>query len=260
MTKAIIPFPRSRRVVVDYLEGARHKHHIHGLLELDVTEPRHRIRTIANESGTSLSFTAFIAACVGKAVTENPMLHAILDWRQRLHLYDDVDINIIIERKVRGKKMGTPHVIRATHRKSVAEIHKEIRAAQTAHFGMAKVASGWKAYRHLPGPARRAIYQTMARLPHIRQRYAGTVMLTSVGMFGDGGWGIPLTDHTLAITVGGITNRPWVVDGHIAIREVLNMTISVDHDIVDGAPAARFSRTLKTLVECGYGLPVGNDP
>jgi pyruvate/2-oxoglutarate dehydrogenase complex dihydrolipoamide acyltransferase (E2) component len=40
-----------------------------------------------------------------------------------------------------------------------------------------------------------------------------------------------------------------VHDGVIAVREYLNLTISFDHDIVDGAPAARFARTLVELIE-----------
>lgn len=45
-----------------------------------------------------------------------------------------------------------------------------------------------------------------------------------------------------------------VVDGQIAIPEYLSLTISVDHDIIDGAPAARFAQRLKDLIESGYGL------
>ncbi len=83
----------------------------------------------------------------------------------------------------------------------------------------------------------------------------GTVGITAVGMFGKGAvWVIPLTGHTLYITLGGIGEKPGVVDGHIAIREYLSMTISFDHDIIDGAPAARFAERLKDLIEIGYGL------
>lgn len=54
------------------------------------------------------------------------------------------------------------------------------------------------------------------------------------------GWGIPpATPTTLMLTVGGIGEKQAVVDGHAAVREYLSLTISVDHDIVDGAPAAR---------------------
>ena len=57
------------------------------------------------------------------------------------------------------------------------------------------------------------------------------------------------------MTVGGISEKPGVVDGHIAIRDYLSLTISFDHDIIDGVPAARFTQRLKDLIESGYGLP-----
>ena len=74
-------------------------------------------------------------------------------------------------------------------------------------------------------------------------------------MFGKGaGWGIPLASHALWITVGGIGEKPGVIDGHIAIRDYLSLTISFDHETIDGAPAARFTERLKELIESGYGL------
>ena len=56
------------------------------------------------------------------------------------------------------------------------------------------------------------------------------------------------------MTVGGIAEKPGVVNGTIAIREYLSLTISFDHDIIDGTPAARFTERLKELIESGYGL------
>lgn len=44
-------------------------------------------------------------------------------------------------------------------------------------------------------------------------------------------------------------------DGTPAPRDQLCLTISFDHNVVDGAPAARFTERLKGLVESGYGLP-----
>ena len=72
-----------------------------------------------------------------------------------------------------------------------------------------------------------------------------------VGMFGrGGGWGIGfLPLHTLGVTVGGIGARPSVHEGQIAIREYLNLTLSFDHDMVDGAPAARFARAITDMIE-----------
>ena len=69
-----------------------------------------------------------------------------------------------------------------------------------------------------------------------------------------GGWGITLPYHTLDVTVGGIAEKPGVVGEKIAIREYLDVTVSFDHDVIDGAPAARFVTRLNALIEQGYGL------
>ncbi len=56
------------------------------------------------------------------------------------------------------------------------------------------------------------------------------------------------------ITVGGIATKPHYVHGELQARELLDLTISVDHEVVDGAPAARFARRLAELVEQADGL------
>ena len=74
-------------------------------------------------------------------------------------------------------------------------------------------------------------------------------------MFGKGGgWAVPFGVHTLDIALGGINEKPGVVDGRIEIREYLCLTLMFDHDVVDGAPAARFTQRFKELIEDGYGL------
>jgi pyruvate/2-oxoglutarate dehydrogenase complex dihydrolipoamide acyltransferase (E2) component len=45
-----------------------------------------------------------------------------------------------------------------------------------------------------------------------------------------------------------------MVDGRVEQREILNLTVTFDHDIVDGGPATRFTRRLVELIESGYGL------
>ena len=53
----------------------------------------------------------------------------------------------------------------------------------------------------------------------------------------------------LEIVIGGITRRPCVVDGAVEIRDVLDLTVTVDHAVCDGAPAARFVADLRRRVE-----------
>jgi len=82
--------------------------------------------------------------------------------------------------------------------------------------------------------------------------------VTAVGMFGHGaGWGVPFTvgaAGTTGLTVGGIGRRPVLVDGRLEEHEFVCLTLSFDHDLVDGAPATRFAAELSRLIESGDGL------
>jgi len=49
--------------------------------------------------------------------------------------------------------------------------------------------------------------------------------------------------------VGGIVEKPVFVDGDLEKKEYIRLIISVDHDIIDGAPLARFSSRLVELME-----------
>ncbi|HXZ05929.1 MAG TPA: 2-oxo acid dehydrogenase subunit E2, partial [Ktedonobacteraceae bacterium] len=99
------------------------------------------------------------------------------------------------------------------------------------------------------------LWWMLGRYPRVQKKYGGTVCLSSVGMFGKGaGWGIPITEHALDLTLGGIAEKPGIVDGQIAVREYLCITLSFDHDVIDGAPAARFTKRLQELIESGFGL------
>ena len=93
--------------------------------------------------------------------------------------------------------------------------------------------------------------RALRKYPHWLKRTAGTALVTAAGMFGTGtGWAVGIVPlHTLCLTVGGITRKPGLVDGRIEPREYLALTASIDHDVVDGAPAARFAKHLRELIE-----------
>jgi len=84
----------------------------------------------------------------------------------------------------------------------------------------------------------------------------GTVGITAVGMFGKGhsGWGFETTQHSLDLVIGSIAWKPVVVEGQIVPREILNLTLVFNHEVIDGGPAARFTKRLVELIENGYGL------
>jgi pyruvate/2-oxoglutarate dehydrogenase complex dihydrolipoamide acyltransferase (E2) component len=244
------PFPRERHDVVDALEVGVHRHVVHALLELDVTRARQLIREHEASAGERLSFTAFIVASLARAIDADKRLHAYRDWRGRLVLFDDVDVVTLVESKV--DEVAIPHVIRAANRRTVREIHDEIRRVQLAPASSAQRSGVLMRLSPLvPGVLRRLFFRALRKDPHWLKRTAGTTLVTAVGMFGIGaGWAVGIVPlHTLCLTVGGVTRKPGLVDGRIEPREYLALTASIDHDIVDGAPAARFAKHLRELVE-----------
>lgn len=248
------PFPKLRRLMVDGGQLGRQKHLVHGLFEVDVTAARRLLRQHKARTGEALSFTAFIIACLGRAVEGHRQVQAYRTWGDRLMVFDAVDVNTMFEVEVDGRKLIRPHIIRAANRKGLREIHDEIRGFQ-AQRGEGREANfiGW--FVLLPAFVRRLCLRLLFRSPRWRREMNGTVSLTSVGMFGaGGGWGIPVSNHTLQVTLGGVTQRPALVNGQLENREYLCVTLSLDHDIVDGAPAARFAQAFKSLVEGGAML------
>lgn len=259
----VVSFPKLRRVLALMYPSVQRKPVIHGLFEVDVTKVRAFLRDHKAQTGESLSFTAFIATCLARAVDEDKSLQACRKGSKHLVLFDAVDIAIPIERELADQKQPIIYIIRAANHKTFREIHHEIRAAQKE-----QVTKAWEGFRatyalrFLPIWLFRIgwwIFCWMRRTyPRVQQKYGGTVGITAVGMFGKGsGWGIPLNDHTLDLTLGGIAEKPCIVDGQIAQREYLSMTLSFDHSIIDGAPASRFSQQLRELIESGYGLCEG---
>ena len=252
----VIPFPKIRRLMVDGGRLGRQKHLVHGLIEMDVTCARQAIQDHKAQTGEGLSFTAFVMTCLGSAVDRNKQMQAYRNWRDQLVIFDDVDVNTMFEVEVDGRKIIRPHIIRAVNKKTLREIHGEIRAFQANHEGGREANFiGW--FVLLPGWMRRLFLGALFKNPHWLKEMNGTVSLTAIGMFGSGGsWGIPVSNHTLQVTLGGIAEKPGVVKGEVAIREYLSVTISFDHDLIDGAPAARFMQGFRELVESGYGLGV----
>ncbi len=251
----VVPYPKVRRWLAAAFRSVQHKPMIHGLLEVDVTRVRARLREHQANTGESLSFTAFLTACLAKAVDENKAVQAFRKGSKRLIVFDEVDVDIPIEHDVAGQKYIIPSIIRAANRKTLHEIHHEIRAAQVQDVEKVLKEGVLFLPTLLFGPFLWVFSWIGRRYPQVWKKSVGTVGITAVGMFGKGaGWGIPPAPPTLMMTVGGIGEKPGVVDGHIAIREYLSLTISFDHDIIDGAPAARFTERLKELIESGYGL------
>ncbi len=257
----VVDLSPGRRVWVNTLELSWPAHTMYGLLEVDVTLARKFIAEQEARTGETLSFAGFLTFCLARAVDEDKTIQAFRKGDRQLVLFDDVNVGLMIERKVGEKRALMGHVIRGANRKTYREIHCEIRKAQSEPVPPGRGMASWfRSALLLPWPLSRLIIALLRinsrRDPTIAVSMGGTVALTSVGMFGGGhsGWGLSPTLHPLGLVVGGIAWKPAVVEGRIEPREILSLTLTFDHDIVDGGPATRFVRRLVELIESGYGL------
>jgi len=79
---------------------------------------------------------------------------------------------------------------------------------------------------------------------------SGTFTITNPGQFG-GLYGLPIINQpqVAILGIGGIEKRPVVIDDAIAIREMMYMSMSYDHRVVDGAVADQFLARIKATLE-----------
>jgi 2-oxoisovalerate dehydrogenase E2 component (dihydrolipoyl transacylase) len=77
-----------------------------------------------------------------------------------------------------------------------------------------------------------------------------TFTVSNFGSFGiDGGDPVINYPNAAILGVGRIADKPWVVDGQLAVRKVMQLSIAFDHRICDGGEAGGFLRYLADLVE-----------
>jgi pyruvate/2-oxoglutarate dehydrogenase complex dihydrolipoamide acyltransferase (E2) component len=247
------PFPSNRRLVTAAVRAGKRMTPMHGLLDVDVSEANRLLA--AHEP--ALSFTAFVVASVARAAAAHPEVHTYRDWRGRLVSHRHVDVNTIVEIATPQGPFPLAHVVRDADVRDVVDLTTELRRVKTDPSASG---SGRLLVRASPVAARipglfPAMYALMGQSVRFRQR-VGTVAVTAIGMFaGGGGYAIaPPTLMSLQVVVGGMSARPRVVNGQLEVREVLDLTVTVDHDVVDGAPAARFGAELRELIEDATAL------
>ena len=247
------PIPATRRFVTGALRASRRMMPTHGLVQCDVTEAQASLKA----ADPPISFTAFIVAAVARAAAAHPEVHAYRTWGAKSVVHHHVDVATLVEVGSPESSFPLAHLVRDADVRSPADISAEIRKikadppAGTSGRLFTQVAP---LASRIPGAV--ALFYRLASKSVRMRRMTGTVSVTSVGMFGGGGgFGIGQpTVQTLTVLVGGISERPWLKDGHIVPRQILDLTITVDHNVVDGAPTARFVADLRRMLEePGFG-------
>jgi hypothetical protein len=248
--------PRLRNFILDVMAEGRRKSTCHVLVEADFSGAKERLAEHRRRTGESMSITSYVAASYVGAIAADKTVQAYRIGRAKLVVFDDIDLTFLIERDWEGTALPVFHIVRAAQTKSAHQIHAELQAAREAPLGVHGPMNALETlFFRLPRPLRKGLWFFVRRNPYWFKDLAGTVGISSMGMFTAGAAvGIPITPMTLTLTIGGIEPKLVLQDGKVVERELIHLTLSADHDIIDGAPLMRFADRLKTILHEGTAL------
>ena len=92
-TAVVARYSTARRLVLGSVRAGRRAAPMHGLLTIDVTDTRARLRAL----DTPGSFTAMVLVAVARAAAAHPEVHAYRDWRGRLVSHRYADVTVLVE-------------------------------------------------------------------------------------------------------------------------------------------------------------------
>jgi len=249
--------PKSRIATFDILALGILKHHISALIEFDVTDSRKKLKEL-RRNGTNISFNAWLVKVIAAVLQQHPEAAAYLYNKKKLILFNDINISFLVEKNVNGTLVPIPVVLEKANSKSAIELSKEIEESKNLQLSTNDIVLNKKTtlperiYYYLPGFIRRAVWKVMLNNPKFVYKKMGNASITSIGMIGKiNGWFIHKSVHPISFGIGSIIKKPVVVENEIRISEILNMTILVDHDVIDGAPMVRLLNDLTMSIESG---------
>lgn len=188
--------------------------HVSEFLTIDVTETMRlveRLRERRDFAGVRLTPLAVVAKAVCLAAARTPEVNARWDEAaQEIVRFDGVNLGIaaatdrglVVPNVKRADRLALPELAAA-----IAELAETARAGRTAPAALA----------------------------------GGTLSITNIGVFGiDAGTPILNPGEAAILAMGAVRRRPWEHEGEVALREVMTLSLSFDHRLVDGAEGSRF--------------------
>lgn len=245
-----IPLSFNRKMVMASVSVTKQKSAIHSFAEIDITEPRRLIKEHFEKTGEKLSLTAYIVSCLAQVINQHPRLNSFIK-RNKLVLLNDVTVNVLIEREFNGEKIPESVGIKQAQLKTFRQIQNDIRISKNDKSTQMGTLSGTKWINYIPSFLLKTFIKIADKNIKMAKRY-GKVAVTAVGMFSkEPIWFIPHGTATVLVTVGSISNKVVEYSNSLVAREHLCLTVSFDHNIVDGAPAARFMNQFIETVKRG---------
>lgn len=217
------PFAGMRKRIADNIvKSAFTAPHVTLTLEVDMTEAaefRQRlIPDVEKAYGARLSYTDILVKAVARALGEFPRVNAALVGDEiRIYAQKNIGVAVALD-----EGLVVP-VVKEADKKSLGAVSSELKQlverARTGKFTPDDLAGG-------------------------------TFSITNLGAFGIDVFDPVIVPPQAAILgVGRIADKAVVINKEVVVRTTMNLCLSFDHRVLDGAPAARFLQRLKELLE-----------
>ena len=228
----IIPLKGWRKILAERMLDSHLKNaEVTQMREVDVTglaDLRQSINgRIEKEFGFRVSYTHLLMKATAQAIRQHPMINSsLIDEEIRIH--NDINIGMAVALDSGG--LLTP-VIRQTDQKSIVDVGRE---------------------------AMEFAQQVRTRRFSLDILQGGTFTVTNAGMYGTD-FVTPLINmpQSAALGVGRLVQKPVVRDNQIVIRTMMGLSLTYDHRVLSGAPAAQFFQTLQDIIENPAQLELG---
>lgn len=205
-----------------------------------------------------MSFNGWLIKVISGVLQKHPEAAAFLYNKRKLICFSDINISILVEKEINNTRVPIPFVIEKTNEKSALDITMEIENVKNLELTNKDIVLNKQTsqlerlYYQMPGFIRRVVWKLILGNPKFAFKKMGNCVITSVGMMGKiNGWFVHKSVHPISFGVGSVLKKPVVINNIIKIRKILNMTVLVDHDVIDGAPMVRFLNDLTRYLENG---------
>ncbi len=230
-----------------------------GFVELDITNLEDYIKRKRAE-GLKITLTHIFTLAVARALAaEVPELNTYV---RRGNIIHREHIDAMVSILLKEQQMGTIHVPDAdklTLKEVSLYMHDQIKKSRKGDENKTMRLKGLVA--SIPWPFRNWLYKLLKRitidwgfsLPSIGLgvNSFGSFMVTNIGSIGlDMGFPalFPVSNVAMVFVLGGVSEKPWVVDGEIRIRRIVSLGAALDHRAADASHGGRLFNYLKKIV------------
>ena len=216
---AAVPISGMRKVIADRMSLSwQTAPHVNMTAEVDMSAASDLKTRLSEASGVKISYTDIIVKCAARALAEFPPVNSSL-IAGKIVTHEAVHVGVAVALE---NGLIVPVVKNADH-KTIAAVREEIASLS------ARARSGGLSREEISG---------------------GTFTVTNLGMFGVDHF-TPIINQPESAILGvcRVVDRPMAHQGEVVIRPMMNLCLSFDHRLIDGAVGAQFLSRLRRLLE-----------